>query len=283
MISKFEFVGFSDRRDYRDTTTNPADFYTFGLKVNHTKSLYKHVDRPNRHAINQLKNQIKFILNLGLHTKNESIDKYIVESFNVYQPDPTYVFVLPGGGNRTLEYHRSNFSDISFPNTTSLQTLQKILKSSKFAHLFPTHNEQIAKQLALNDRFFEKYKQFMSSENDLYEAESLKIVEENVRTERSFFKFMDKINDGTDSDEVSTENSDERELRSKHRPTATDYSALIKNIHANDHIGNYELANDNSRGTVKWPSSETLSWDDFGLHGWVGKINQEHENPDENG
>lgn len=275
---------FLDQRDYRDTTTNRGDFSTFGLKVNHSKSLHHLVDRPNRQAINQLKNQIKFILNLGLHTKNETIDKYIFESFNVYKPDPKYVFVLPGSSNRTLEYHRSNFSDISFPNTTSLQTLQKILKSSKFAHLFPSHDEQIAKQLALNDRFFEKYKQFMSNENDLYEAESLKIVEENVRTERSFFKFMDKLNDGTDSDaEVSTDESDERQSSPKHRPTATDYSALIKTIHANDHVGNYELTKDNSREPVKWPGSEHLSWDDFGLHGWIGKINEEHDNPDENG
>lgn len=267
-------------RDFGDITTARGVYYTFGLKLNNSKSVRNHADRPNRHSINQLKNQIKFILNL--QTKNESIDKYIIESFNVYNPDPLYVFVLPDGFNRTLAFRRSNFSDISFPNTTSLQTIQTVLKSSKYAHLFPSPEEMAAKQLALGDKFRTKYNQFMSSEKDLNEEESfMNIVEENVRTEKNFFKFMDKLNDQVESDEASVEDSGEQTpLDSKHAPS--DYQALIRHIHAKDHVGNLELAKD-QESKVIWPANEKLSWDDFGLHGWIGKIHEEHENPEENG
>ncbi|XP_055323235.1 uncharacterized protein LOC129578532 [Sitodiplosis mosellana] len=267
-------------RDFGDITTARGVYYTFGLKLNNSKSLRSHADRPNRHSINQLKNQIKFILNL--HTKNESIDKYIIESFNVFNPDPLYIFVLPDGSNRTIAFRRSNFSDISFPNTTSLQTIQTILKSSKYAHLFPSPEEMAAKQMALNDKFFTKYNQFMSDEKDLFESESLKIVEENVRTEKSFFKFMDKLNDQVSNDEASIEDSGEQTpLDSKH--ASSDYQALIRNIHSKDHVGNYELAKDKKEQKIAWPAHEKLSWDDFGLHGWIGNIHEQHDNPHENG
>lgn len=266
-----------------DTTTDHGVYYTFGLKVNNSRLARSHVDRSNRHSINQLKNQIKFILNLDLHTRNESIDKYIIESFNIYNPDPVYVFVLPDDSNRTVVVRRSNFSDISFPNTTSLQTLHKILKSSKLAHLFPSYDEYAPKQDAQDDRRFSvKYKQFMSTENDLSEAESLKVVEENVRTEKNFFKFMDQLNDDIANDAISIEASGERTtiLAAKHKPT--DYPAIIREIHSKDHIGNYQLSNDRNHEKIAWPSDENLSWDDFGLHGWVGKINDQPPNAEEN-
>lgn len=267
-------------RDFGDITTARGVYYTFGLKLNNAKSVRNHADQLNRRSINLLKNQIKFILNL--QTKNESIDKYIIESFNIYNPDPLYIFVLPDGFNRTVAFRRSNFTDISFPNTTSLQTIQTVLKSSKYAHLFPSPEEMAAKQLALSDKFQTKYNQFMASEKDLNEEESfMNIVEENVRTEKNFFKFMDKLNDQVDSDEESIENSGEQTpLDSKHAPS--DYQALIRHIHSKDHVGNLKLVND-QESKVIWPKNEKLSWDDFGLHGWIGKINDEHENPEENG
>lgn len=285
----------SDARNLVDTTTDHEVYYTLGFKVNNSRITRSH-DRSNPHSINRLKNQIKFVLNFDLHTRNETIDKYIVESFNVYNPDPVYVFVLPDESNRTITFRRSNFSSVSFPNTTSLQVLHKLLKSSKLAHLFPSYDQYAPKQAAQDDRrFLAKYKQFMSSEDDLHEAESLKIIEENVRTEKNFFKFMDQLNDDIANDAISIEASAERTvLDSTHKPT--DYSALIRNIHANDHIGNYKLqqsdsssfphklANDRKQEKVAWPSDdESVSWDDFGLHGWVGNINTHHANPQENG
>lgn len=267
-----------------DTTTDHGVYYTFGLKANNSRLTRSHVDRLNRHTINQLKNQIKFVLNFDLHTRNESIDKYIIESFNVYNPDPVYVFALPGNSNRTVAIRRSNFSDVSFPNTTSLQILHKILKTSKLAQLYPSFDEYAPKQIAQDDRrFLAKYKQFMSNENDLREAESLKVIEENVRTEKNFFKFMDKLNEDIDNDAISIEASGERTvLDSRYKPT--DYPALIRDIHSKDHhIGNYKLAKDRPNEKLAWASDENVSWDDFGLHGWVGKINDQPANPEENG
>lgn len=225
---------------------------------------------------------------LNLHTANDTIDKYIIDSFNVRNPDPMYVFVLPDASNKTLVFRRSNFSDISFPNTTKLQNLQNFLKSSKFAHLFSNHDERMSKQLALDQRFFTKYKQFMSSENDLHEAESLRVIEENVRTEKNFFKFMNKLNDGIDIDQEgsSIDESDEHNRPESVEQQPTDYPALIRHIHARKNIGNYALAKDNIHGPiVPWPTTQKsiVSWDDFGLHGWFGKIHEYNDNPDENG
>lgn len=301
----------TDQRDFGggDLTTARGVFYTVGLKLNHSNRMRQHSsgkssssssssnsdDQPpiNRHGVNQLKNQIKYVLNL--QTVNDTIDKYIVETFNIHNPDPMYVFVLPNALNQTIILRRSNFSDISFPNTTKIQKLQNLLKSSKFAHLFPSHDELTAKQLALDQRFFTKYQQFMSSENDLREAESIRIIEENVRTEKNFFKFMNKLNeDDIDHHGVSIEDSDEHHRpkinhQHRHHHESTDYPSLIRNIHtkAKTNIGGYALAKDyiHKPPIVSWSSTtqKPISWADFGLHGWVGKINEHHENPEENG
>lgn len=228
------------------------------------------------------------MLNFDLKTANDTIDKYIIESFNIHNPDPMYVFVLPDASNQTLVFRRSNFSDISFPNTTTQQKLQNLLKSSKFSHLFPNHDERQSKQLALDQRFFTKYKQFMSSENDLHEAESIRIIEENVRTEKTFFKFMNKLNGGgIDVHGTSIEENDKHNRPNTIHQQPTDYPALIRNIHAKakNNIGDYALAKDNVHGPiVSWSTTQKpISWADFGLHGWVGKINEHHDNPDENG
>lgn len=310
MIAKtiIQFI-FPDQHSSDDLTT--ARGFLAGLKLNQSSQSRQHhtSDRPpprppasslppiNRHTINQLKNQIKYVLNIDLHTPNDTIDKYIIESFNLHNPDPTYVFVLPDASNQTLTFRRSNFSDISFPNTSTQKILQNILKSSKFAHLFPSHDERLSKQLALDQRFFTKYQQFMSTDmSDLHEAESLRIVEENVRTEKNFFKYMDKLNGAIDNDAIKTEQS----TAHQHRPSidqqhSTDYPTLIRQIHAKKNIANYALARDNVRDNVlardhvraqlqAWPTTKkSISWDDFGLPGWVGPINEHHENPDENG
>lgn len=245
-----------------DITTPRSVHYTFGSKINrqvHSKNVYN------------LKNQIKFVLNFGIQSKNDTVEKYIEETFNVHNPDPEYVFILPGTTNTTLVFHRSNFTDISFPNTTSIQVMYNLLKNSKLSH------ERISKQFA-DERFFAKYKEFMSSENDLHEAESLKVIQENVRTEKNFLKFMEKINEDTDSITIEA-NSKPDALFKQH---TTDYPTLIRNIHAKDHIGNYELSKDSKYEKLSWPP-ENISWDDFGLTGWIGSINKHHENPDENG
>lgn len=306
LINKTIFIQFiSDQRDFGgDLTTARGVFYTVGLKLNHSNRTRQHSssgDQPpsNRPGVNQLKNQIKYVLNIDLQTVNDTIEKYI-ESFNIHNPDPMYVFVLPNALNQTLILRRSNFSDISFPNTTKLQKLQNLLKSSKFAHLFPSHDERMSKQAALDQRFFTKYQQFMSSESDLHEAESIRIIEENVRTEKNFFKFMNKLNGGVDNHGTSIEeDSDEKRSRPKQPPPSpkeehhhhhqqTDYPSLIRNIHtkAKTDIGSYALAKGNRHRPpiVHWSTTQKpISWADFGLHGWVGSINEQHDNPDENG
>lgn len=223
---------------------------------------------------------------LNIDEGNESIDDYIFRTFNIFNPDPVYVFLLPDNLNRTIILRRSNFSEITFPNMTALQALQKILKTSKFRQFLDNDNNRKPKDLLTDDRqFIAKYQQFISDESELYEAESLKVIEENIRTERNFFKFMDRLNDG-DSDSVVIEAEKPprepiRNVKRKKRPT--DYQSLIKDIHAKDHIGNYELTTDQQREAILRPHSTKVTWEDFGLPGWTGNINMRHENPDENG
>lgn len=189
-----------------------------------------------------------------------------------------YVFVLPDASNQTLVFRRSNFSDISFPNTSTQRILQNFLKSPKFSHLFPSHDDMRSKQLSLDHRFFTKYKQFMSIDSDLHEAESLKIIEENVRTEKNFFKYMDKLNGGSGASIPQSE-----AYTTAQQQQSTDYPALIRQIHAKKNIANYALAKD-LHGPIPWSTTKkSISWDDFGLHGWVGNINEHHDNPNENG
>lgn len=267
------------------TNTAHVGFNAFGFKSNNSKGLHSYIDRTKRSSITRLKQQINFVLNLNSYAQNESIDRYITEHFEVSNPDPVYVFVLPENANQTLVFHRSNFSDISFPNTTSLQKMHNFLRRSEFAHLHSSQTERSSKDSSIDESFIRKYHQFMSSENDLYEAESLKIVEENVRTEKNFFQFMDQINREMSNEEISVEDSSERSLKQPNQKES-DFSPLVDHVHSTDHIGKFALYNQNRRKT-EWHgnkgSSAKLSWEDFGLEGWVGKLNEQHDNPKENG
>lgn len=292
-------VSISDLNDFGNTTTRSERSGSFGsrrvnnLRGNNTKRTYS-----NWHVVNHWKDHIKHVLNID--EENDSIDDYIFETFNIYNPDPMYVFLLPDDLNHTVVLRRSNFTEISFPNMTALQSIQKILRSSKFKPLLETDRRK-PKDLLTDDRhFFAKYQRFISDESDLYEAESHKVVEENIRTERNFLKFMDRLNDDdSDSDSVVIEaNKDDIRTRIQHTiPKPLNYPSLIKNLHSKNHIGNYRLEIDEQREQQKpqsqpqtqqqakngRPNKSKVTWDDLGLHGWTGNINMHHQNPEENG
>lgn len=285
--------------DFGNTTSKSEQSGSFGSRIvnnlrgNNTKRSYS-----NWHVVNKWKDHIKHVLNID--EENNSIDDYIFETFNIYNPDPMYVFLLPDNLNHTVVLRRSNFTEISFPNMTALQSIQKLLRSSKFKPLLETDHRK-PKDLFTDDRhFFAKYQQFISDDGDLYEAESHKVVEENIRTERNFFKFMDRVNkDNSESDSVVIEaNKDDSRTRIQHTiPKPLDYPSLIKNLHSKNKIGNYQLEIDEHRqqqqqqqqlrpqqqAKIVRPNKNKVTWEDFGLHGWTGHINLHHQNPEENG
>lgn len=267
---------FSDFNDFGNITTRGL-YLTFG-KTKSLQPIRNNSKRNhNRHAVTQLKDHIKFVLNID--DTNDSADDYILQTFNIFNPDPIYIFSLPDKFNHTLVLRRSNFSEISFPNMTALQTLQKILKTSKFRQFLENDNNRKPKQ---DRQFLAKYQRFISDESDLHEAENLKIIEENIRTERNFFKFMDKLNEDDNDDSVVIE-ADHRNHHIKKKPISQDYQSLIKNIHSKDNIGNYDLTTDDDALKHLRPTKRTITWEDFGLHGWTGHINMQHGNPEENG
>lgn len=285
----------TDLNDFGNTTTRSERSHSFGSRVannlprNNTKRIH-----PNWHVVNQWKDHIKHVLNID--KGNDSIDDYIFATFNIYNPDPMYVFSLPDNLNHTVVLRRSNFTEITFPNTTALQSIQKILRSSKFKPLLETDHRKPKDLLTQDQHFFAKYQQFISDENDLYEAESRKAVEENIRTERNFLKFMDRLNeDDSDSVVIEANEDDSRTRIQQTLPKPLDYQSLIKNLHSKNHIGSYHLAVDEQRqpqpqqqqqhqqAKIVRPNKNKVTWEDFGLHGWTGNINMHHQNPEENG
>lgn len=225
--------------------------------------------RPDHEYIEEIKNNIKRVLNLEL--KNDTIDEYVVQTFNVYNPDPLYVFVLPDGTNKTLAFRRSFFAAAIFPNVSTLQTLQKIAKEIIF--IKNGNLEEKSTKLWSNDEIFrKKYEQFKVNANDLNEAESIKIVEENVRTERNFFKFMDTIV----KNEPVVNNDESEALR------LNDYQSFSKEIHATDLLGNYKSSNNRYETAIPKNPPKIVSWKDLGLDGWAGSIETFHGHPEEN-
>lgn len=246
--------------------------------------------RSSHDVFGELINHIKKVLNLDM--KSNAMDEHFVNSFNIYNPDPMYVFVLPGDeSNITLVFHRSNFSETSFPNTTSLLKLHSILKNSKLGQYIQFERHRAPKLLVNDFRFFERYKELMN-DADLDDAASLRVVEENVRTERNFFKFMDNLNKQSDvqHNDVTTQsyvNSDTFGLRLSHsskqngqqykenqlkQKGRSEYQSLLKNIHSHSHLGNYQLGNsaqhyENFEKEKFSTNSQGVTWEDLGLPG----------------
>lgn len=266
----FCFISFKDD-DLREISTLRGLYYTLRAPPNENIKNDSIIIRSNFHVVNKIKNHIKLVLNL--EEQNSSIDEYIINSFNIYNPDPMYVFVLSeNDSNRTVVLRRSNFSSITFPNITSLQRLHTLVKDSKLAQYRLDH--RTSKLTPKDVRFYAKLKQLVL-DDDLDEAESLRIVEENVRTERNFFKFMDSLNDRDSNDEL------DESSRRKHK--YTDYQSILKDIHSHDHLGNYKLINNAPHYESEAPTpDEQITWDDLGLPGWAGSIIAEHEHPQEN-
>lgn len=139
---------------------------------------------------------IKKVLNLEL--ENKTLDEYVAQSFNIYNEDPLYVFILPEDvQNKTIILRKSNFAEATFPNVTTLRKLRKIAMRTRFIQNETLRDKQDEKLWKIDDYFKEKYEKFKLNAYDLGEAENLNIIEENVRTERSFMKFMDEMNGNT--------------------------------------------------------------------------------------
>lgn len=204
--------------------------------------------------VNVLKDHIKNILNIDL--TDQEADQYIVNTFRLDNPNPMYTFVLSDQHNDTIFFHRNDFTEAIFPNVTTLQKLRKIMIDSK---LMPENVKDQRESRLIDEKFlfnFEKFKN-MSHNSEYDDLDDVKIVEENVRTERNFIQFMDNLNSlGTATNSNKSTSSNEG-----------------RSISLHDHYP--QTGGWNSQwdiGTTKKPIPQKISWDDLGLHGWRGDI-----------
>lgn len=202
----------------------------------------------------------------ALSVKNTTIDKYILNFFNIDNPDPLYVFVLPDTTkNRTVVLRKSNFSPAIFPNISILdkriQWHSSTLKAVPPTHL-PAESKRIQRsRLPPDDSNVESV---ASTEDEQY------VVAENVRTEKNFFKFMDKLNNGRISNDVQEQPSAVA-LHQIHG----DLSYEIDDVLPNGYRFPLEKPGDSFYQRQKYPKRSTrISWKELGLNGWSGRLSK---------
>lgn len=195
---------------------------------------------------NDMKIHIKKVLNM--HIENSTLDKYISSIFNLNNFDPTYVFRLPDKKNRTLVFRKSDFTIAVFPNVTNVNKfndLAELQMSSSIKHPVKVKNEEFFDELKDERLIFENN---LSNNFDDHDDDGMKeIVDENVRSEKNFIKFMSDLN----------ADLEEEDLREKYRK-----------IHTQS--GNQKQT---FSGKIQ-PKQETKEeeWEEFGLSGWTGSM-----------
>lgn len=217
--------------------TPPHLYHHKQINVNHPKS-------PN-----ELKLHIKKILNLENH-RNSTIDEYISTVFNVHNINPSYVFRIPDSRsnfNKTIVYRKSDFREAIFPNVTNVnkfnQTFDHLETSSSNRHPIRFHKEDVSEELRFEKYFFESAKKF---EDEGSNEQLDKIIEENVRTEKTFMAFMDDLN-------KDLENEDSRENSLK--------QGYVKPV----------------KPKKKDQFEDSDDWDALGLDGWSGQMKEVNE------
>lgn len=185
-------------------------------------------NKPKFNLSENLKVQIKRVLNIEL--ENKTLDEYIAQSFNIYEADPLYVFILPEDiQNKTVILRKSNFAEAIFPNVTTIRKLRKIAMQTRFLHNQALHDMQQDQKTTwkIDNYFKSKYEQFKLNAYNLGEADNLRIIQENVRTERNFMKFMDDLNSNrVENDESDSEGVGSIQVRSRTDPKFNYYEKL---------------------------------------------------------
>lgn len=182
-------------------------------------------------TISDMKSHIKKVLNM--HVVNSSLDKYIEKVFNFHSLNPTYMFRLPDGKNRTVMFKKSDFSIAVFPNITNVSKFKQntnFQASSSNRHQVKVKSEEIIDELQQERLIFQKNLNGNLEDSD-YDDNMRNIVDSNVRAEKEFINFIGELNQDLDEDEL------------------------------------HEKYNQRDKG--KAPKDE---WDEVGLSGWSGTM-----------
>uniref|UniRef100_A0A182NFX8 Bromo domain-containing protein n=1 Tax=Anopheles dirus TaxID=7168 RepID=A0A182NFX8_9DIPT len=187
----------------------------------------------------KMKSHIKRILNIN--EENSTLDSYLLSLFNTENLNPTYVFLLPMEGKnhvRKLIYQRSDFEEAEFPNVTTINKFTGKPNRTAAGGGKPGGDMQLEKKI------------FEHVDKDTMDDGTRKVVEENVRTERNFIKFMDELNRDLEEEEHR------RILKESMRKSASRTSATVLFT------------------PYTYRSTQTVGWDDLGLEGWAGGLRE---------
>ena len=197
-----------------------------------------------------MKLHIKRVLNM--HQENTTLDSYISSMFNLKSLNPTYVFRLPD--KRSLVFRKSDFSDAVFPNITNVNkfnSFDNIQASSSSKHLVQSKHDD-KEELKFERYFFENNLNNNYDDAD-YDENMKKIIEENVRSEKSFILQLNELNEDLDEEELRNE------YKKFNQPIA---SKSTQKLGYGEKINSYQ--------SKKKPQDE--DWEELGLFGWEGSM-----------
>lgn len=248
---------------FSNTTDSVSQTLSYGVRSNATEHTTQSFES------NSIAAQIKQMLNV--HPSNKSIDDIIRNTFNIDNPNPMYIFVLPDGErNRTLVLTRNNFDEAVYPNITIGQRfVRDDRRSNKLLQLlYSGANKDKSKEFDVDNAIFDL--------KDLDESESMRIVAENVRTERNFISFMERLNENGNN--IDSGNVLRKNLQLK-KPV--DVSTTV-NKEYEDLVSpklKYKFQIDYSADLLK-PTTQNayratkINWEDLGLEGWIGGLRE---------
>lgn len=142
-------------------------------------------------------------------------DKSLNSMFDMEEDDPPYVFVLPDKRNKTIVFHRRDFTRMEYPKISEVGRMEgpvfyrELNKTAAFRDIVlrstkkpPSPTAPIAERLTVRDS--DEWDWDLSEEE---EEEMNRIVEENVRTERNFIQYVEDLNKKTPQREAKTTTS----------------------------------------------------------------------------
>ncbi|XP_037026841.1 uncharacterized protein LOC119067799 [Bradysia coprophila] len=247
------------------SSSNTTDFspQTFSYDVSSNAPTHQHTTES--YDLNSIETQIKQFLNV--HPANKSMDLLIRDVFNVDNPNPMYIFVLPGEKNRTLVLTRNSFDQAVYPNISTGQRFIKDDNAKKLLQLIGSGTiKDKSKDADFDNLIFDL--------KDLDEAESMRIVAENVRTERNFIEFMERLNKNANvGSNIVQEHTPHQSSVDVSKTVNKEYEDLVspklKYKFEIDYSG--DSLRHTTQGTVK---TTELDWKDLGLDGWIGGLRE---------
>lgn len=153
-------------------------------------------------------------------------DNSLTSMFKSMDEDPVYVFVLPDKRNKTVVFHQSDFTKMEYPRISEVGRMDgpvyyKPLNATVFRDAAANKTTPIAQRLTIRDED-EEDDDFSSDYSDDEEAEMNRIIEENVRTERNFIRYMEDLK--------------RRPQKSKKKPSSPPSKAPVNFQHFGDHF-----------------------------------------------